>query len=31
MLIAQARMSGLTLVSADEVVAAYGDFVLLVR
>jgi PIN domain nuclease of toxin-antitoxin system len=31
MLIAQARVAELSLVTADEVAAAYGDSVLLVR
>ena len=31
MLIAQARASGLSFLTADEVTAAYGDFVLLAR
>jgi hypothetical protein len=31
MLIAQARASGLSFLTADEVAAAYGDFVLLAR
>jgi PIN domain nuclease of toxin-antitoxin system len=31
MLIAQARVSELTLVTADDIAARYGDFVLLVR
>jgi len=31
MLIAQAQIASLTLLTADEAAAAYGDFVLLVR
>jgi PIN domain nuclease of toxin-antitoxin system len=31
MLIAQARVAQLSLVTADEAAARYGDFVLLVR